>query len=103
MRFLTLEFFKQLHRLPRSKTFYALEDDKLLAWRKVQQVCFKAPAMSLVFETLEDQTAHCLEIEQPAMFRAEALKLDEEENYVHREAPFRVELCLEEGSRRFQN
>lgn len=59
------------------------------------QFCFTVSAQPLVFGTLENEAARPLPIERRARFRAGVVELDDEENAVHAETSFGVELCLE--------
>lgn len=63
----------------------------------MQQFSFTAPALSIVFATLENEIAHPVHIERPARSRAKVVELDDEENFVRAEAICGVKRCLEDG------
>lgn len=86
MRSLTLEFFKQLHGLPRKSSFYALQNDELSERDAVQQFCSTAPALPFVFATLRNKTGHHLHIERAAVSHAKIVLLDDEKSSVRGEA-----------------
>lgn len=94
MRLLTLESFRHLHGLLVNNTLYGLKYDRLFRWSAVQQFCFMAPALSLVFGTLGDEIAYPLQIEGPAMSREKVVKLDDERNVVREKISSEVELHL---------
>lgn len=64
----------------------------------MQQLCFTALALPLVFLTLGDETAQFLQTERPAMSPSQVVELDDKKNAVRGEASSRVKFCLEKGS-----
>lgn len=78
-------------------TLYVMQGDNLFKWSAVQSLCSTAPVLPLVFATLGDETAHSLQIERPAISRADVVVLDGKGNAVRRETSYRVLLCREEG------
>lgn len=62
MRLLTLEFCKHLHGFLGNSTLDAVEDEKIFEWSAVQQLCFSAPALALVFATFGDETVLSLQV-----------------------------------------
>lgn len=76
---------------------YALGYEKLFEGSKVQQSCFRASALPRVFATFADETAHPLQIKQPAGCCVQVAKLDDEGNVLRGEVSSAIELCLEES------
>lgn len=92
---LTLEFSKHLYGVLGVSRVYVAENYKLFEWGAVQQICFTSAALQLMFEALEGDTAHLLQIERPATSRADLVEFDNEEIMVRAEASSRVKLCVE--------
>lgn len=57
----------------------------------------KAPALTVVFVTLGDETVHPVEVKPPPRCRAEIVELDDERHFVRGEAYFAAELRLKIG------
>lgn len=88
---------KNLHGLPGNSTKYIFEDQNLFEWSAVQQLCFSARALPLVFANLRNQTAHPLQIERSAIFPEEIVKLDDERDLMREEKSAGAETCPKKG------
>lgn len=69
-RLLPFKLFKHLRAFLEKNTQSALKDEKLSEMSAVQQYCFTASAVPLVFATLEDDTAYPVQIGRSALPRA---------------------------------
>lgn len=55
-----------------------LEDDRLLEWSAVQQLCFTGPALLLVIVNSENKNDHPQQIERPTLSGPAVVDLNDE-------------------------